>query len=142
MKTFTGRRRSEIIAPLAYLAVWALVLIVFWCFTDGAGAMGFTLVFLWGVLPLATVIVSLAIGLCDSFGKWKWLGLLVFGVMYMLAEYGTFAMANTVATGNINPPQLIMIPLGAACSLIGMAVGALIRRVRGHRSPGATPSYR
>lgn len=33
--------------------------------------MGFTLVFLWGVLPLATVIVSLAIGLCDSFGRWK-----------------------------------------------------------------------
>ena len=71
MKTITGRRRSEIIAPLAYLAVWVLVLIVFWCFTDGAGAMGFTLVFLWGVLPLATVIVSLAIGLCDSFGRWK-----------------------------------------------------------------------
>ena len=29
MKTITGRRRSEIIAPLAYLAVWVLVLIVF-----------------------------------------------------------------------------------------------------------------
>lgn len=142
MATTNGRRRSEIIAPLAYLAVWALVLIVFWCFTDGAGAMGFTLVFLWGVLPLATVIVSLAIGLCDSFGRWKWLGSLVFGVMYMLAEYGTFAMANTVVTGNINPPQLVMIPLGAVHSLIGMAVGALIRRFRGHRSPGTTPSYR
>ena len=62
--------------------------------------------------------------------------------MYMLAEYGTFAMANTVATGNINPPQLVMIPLGAGHSLIRMAVGALIRRFRGHRSPGTTPSYR
>lgn len=133
MKTITRQRRSESIAPLAYLTVWVLVLIVFWCFTDGAGAMGFTLVFLWGVLPLTTVITSLAIGLCDSFGKRKWLGLLIFGVMYMLAEYGTFAMANTVVTGNINPPQLIMIPLGAACSLIGMGIGTLIRRLRAQR---------
>lgn len=142
MATTNGRRRSEIIAPLAYFAVWVLTLIVFWCFTDGASVMGFTLVFLWGVLPLATIIVSLTIGLCDSFGRWKWFGSLAFGVMYMLAEYGTFALANTVATGNINPPQFVLIPLGAVCSLVGMGVGALIRRGRGHRSPGTTPSYR
>ena len=91
-----------------------LTLIVFWCFTDGAGAMGFSILFLWIILPLSTVIASLAIGLCDSFGRWKWLGLPIFGVMYMLAEYGTFALANTLAFGNINPPQLAMIPVGAA----------------------------
>ena len=104
---------------------------MFWCFTDGAGAMGFSILFLWIILPLSTVIASLAIGLCDSFGRWKWLGLPIFGVMYMLAEYGTFALANTLAFGNINPPQLAMIPVGAACSLLGMGIGILIRRIRG-----------
>lgn len=130
MKAVSGRRRSEVITPLAYLVVWISVLIVFWCFTDGAGAMGFALVFLGALLPLATMIASLAIGLCDSFGRWKWLGLPAFGVMYMLAGYGTFSLANTVYTGNINPPELIMIPLGAACSLIGMGVGTFVRKVR------------
>lgn len=129
MTTDNRRYRSEIIVAVAYLAVWALILVIFWCFTSGADAMGFTILFLWIILPLTTVITSLAIGLYDSFGTWKWLGLLVFGVMYMLAEYGTFAMANTVVTGNINPPQLIMIPLGAAHSLIGMGLGTLIRRI-------------
>ena len=131
MTTTSRRRRSEIAAPLAYLAIWILTLIVFWCFTDGAGAMGFSILFLWIILPLSTVIASLAIGLCDSFGRWKWLGLPIFGVMYMLAEYGTFALANTLAFGNINPPQLVMIPVGAACSLLGMGIGILIRRIRG-----------
>lgn len=111
---------------------------VFWCFTDGAGAMGFSILFLWIILPLSTVIASLAIGLCDSFGRWKWLGLPIFGVMYMLAEYGTFALANTLAFGNINPPQLVMIPVGAACSLLGMGIGILVRRTRGHHAPDAT----
>ena len=94
MTTTSRRRRSEIAAPLAYLAIWILTLIVFWCFTDGADAMGFSILYLWIILPLSTVIASLSIGLCDSFGRWKWLGLPIFGVMYMLAEYGTFALAN------------------------------------------------
>ena len=59
------------------------------------------------------------------------------GVMYMLAEYGTFALANTLAFGNINPPQLAMIPVGAACSLFGMGIGILIRRRRAHHAPDA-----
>ena len=53
MTTTSRRRRSEIAAPLAYLAIWMLTLIVFWCFTDGAGAMGFSILFLWIILPLS-----------------------------------------------------------------------------------------
>ena len=41
------------------------------------------------------------------------------------------------AFGTINPPQLAMIPVGAACSLLGMGIGILIRRIRGRHASDA-----
>lgn len=47
--------------------------------------------------------------------------------MYMFAEYGTFSAANMVTFNKINSPEFIMIPMGAAISLIGMGTGVRIR---------------
>ena len=55
---------------------------------------------------------------------------LFFGVMYMLAEYGTFKMANNIAFYKLNAPDLGMIVAGAIISAIGMLVGSLWNKKR------------
>lgn len=53
-----------------------------------------------------------------------------FGVMYMLAEYGTFKMANNITFNKLNAPEFGMIVAGAIISAIGMLLGSLCNRKR------------
>lgn len=99
-------------------------------FTSGSDAMGYSLMFLWFILPISTFIVSIVIGKNNFWGKGKWAFTLFFGVMYMLAEYGTFKMANNIAFYKLNAPDLGMIVAGAIISAIGMLVGSLWNKKR------------
>lgn len=90
--------------------------------------MGFGFVFLWILLPVTTFVVSLLIAANNYWGRYKWIGVLIMGGMYMLAEYATFSVANMVAFSKINLPEFSMIIIGAVISLLGMGIGALIHR--------------
>ena len=48
----------------------------------------------------------------------------------MLAEYGTFKMANNIAFNKLNAPDFGMIVAGAIISAIGMLVGSLCNKKR------------
>ena len=116
----SNANRNRIITILAYLLIWAFAMIVFWFFTSGSDAMGYSLMFLWIILPVTTFIVSVVIGKFTIF----------FGAMYMLAEYGTFKMANNIAFNKLNAPDFGMIVAGAIISAIGMLVGSLCNKKR------------
>ncbi|KIR03736.1 hypothetical protein P261_02551 [Lachnospiraceae bacterium TWA4] len=121
---------GKLILLIAYMSIWAIAMIVFWFFTSGSDAMGYSLMFLWVILPVTTFISSVLIGRNNYWGKGKWLFVLFFGVMYMLAEYATFSMANMVAFNKFNVPEFSMILSGGAISFVGMGIGALVRRVK------------
>ena len=116
-------RLSKVILIAAYLLIWAFAIITFWLFTSGSDAMGFSLVFLWIILPVTTFVLSIVIGRNDYLGKWKWFSSLTFGVMYMLAEYATFRTANMVTFHKLNPPSWGMLLAGAVISVIGLGIG-------------------
>ena len=105
-------------------------MIVFWFFTSGSDAMGYSLMFLWIILPITTFVVSIIIGKNDFWGKGKWAITLFFGVMYMLAEYGTFAMANNIAFDKLNTPEWGLVVAGVIISAIGMLMGSLLKKKR------------
>lgn len=126
---------SRQLIVITYLVIWALSLIFFWFFMDGSDAMAYSLMFLWILLPVTTFILSLLIGKGDHWGRYKWFFSLAFGILYMLAEYGTFSAANMVAFNKINLPSLGMIPAGAIISLLGMGLGTGIRHLRSHKKP-------
>lgn len=126
----SNTNRNIIITSLSYLLIWAFAMIVFWLFTSGSDAMGYSLMFLWIILPLTTFIVSVVIGKNNFWGKGKWAVTLFFGIMYMLAEYGTFKMANNIAFDKLNVPELGMIAVGAIISAIGMLIGSLCNKKR------------
>ena len=120
--------RNKIIIILSYLLIWALAMIVFWFFTSGSDAMGYSLMYLWIILPVTTFVESMLIGKNDFWGKEKWGSTLFFGLMYMLAEYGTFKMANNIAANKINAPDWGMIVVGATISAIGILLGSLWKK--------------
>ncbi len=125
-----GNKRSKWGPFILYLVVWAAAIAVFWLFTDGSDALGYSLVFLWVFLPFAAFVSSVLIGKNDCWGTGKWLMAILFGVLYMLAEYGTFGLANMAGTGRFHLPEFVMILYGMAVSFAGLAVGAVIRRYK------------
>ena len=58
----SNTNRNKIVTILSYLLIWACAMIVFWFFTGGSDAMGYSLMFLWFILPVTTFIVSVVIG--------------------------------------------------------------------------------
>lgn len=116
---------SSLLLVLSYLVIWSISIIVFWFFTSGSDAMGYSLMFLWILLPITTFVVSLFIGRNTYWGKWKWLTPLVMGIMYMLAEYATFQCSNMIAFDKINTPSWGMILAGGVISAIGMSIGEI-----------------
>ena len=124
------KKLSLTILLATYLGIWALALIVFWFFISGSDAMGYSLAFLWIILPVTTLVISLLIGKNNHLGKGKWLMPIVFGIMHMLAEYATFSVRNMMAISfaRINTPHVELIFIGAVLSVIGLGMGSLGRQ--------------
>lgn len=121
---------SRRVLAAAYLVIWGVSILFFWVGTGPTDAMGYGLVFLWLVIPLATAVVSFFIGRDEEWQSARWWMLLFFGVMYMLAPYATFTLSNRIAfhKGFGLPDIGDMLP-GILCSAAGMAAGALARRL-------------
>ncbi|MDD6024310.1 MAG: helix-turn-helix transcriptional regulator [Oscillospiraceae bacterium] len=124
---------------ITYLTIWAISLIVFWFFTSGSDAMGYSLMFLWFLLPVTTFVLSLLIGKNDFWGKWKWSSACFFGVLYMLADYGTFRVKHMAAIDKISAPHYEMILIGAIISLVGLGIGAILHKAK-HKDEKGTIS--
>lgn len=126
-------KQTKLILIVVYLVIWAIALIVFWFFTSGSDAMAYSIMFLWGLLPIVTLVLSLLIGKNNYWGRYKWLSPVVFGIMYMLAYYATFSTANMVANGMVHAPDFMMIVYGVVFSLVGLAIGSAINFLQGGR---------
>lgn len=121
-------RLAKIILTAVYLGIWALGLFVYWVLMSPSDVMGFALMFFWLLLPVSTLTVSLVIGRDDYWGKGKWLTVLAFGGMHMLAEFGTFKVGTMMAFGRIQAPSWELFLAGAATAAAGMGIGKLLRR--------------
>lgn len=120
---------GKIILLAVYLGIWAASLIVFWFFISGSDAFGYSLMFLWILLPVTTFVLSVIIGKNNWWGRLKWLSAIAFGVMYMLAEYATFSAANMVSFNKVNIPDFGMIIGGGIVSAVGLFIGMAARKI-------------
>lgn len=125
----SNTKRNKTVTILSYLMIWTVSMLVFWVFKGGIDAMGYSLMFLWIIIPVTTFTVSVIIGKNNFWGIKKWAFTFPFGVMYMLAEYGTFSMANNIAFNKINELEWDLAVAGAIISAIGMLTGLLINRI-------------
>ena len=129
-------RKAKTILTAAYLVIWAIAILVFWFFTGSSDAMGYSIMFLWVLLPAATFFFSAAMGKNRCWGRWNWLSPIAFGILYMLAEYATFSAANMAAFSKINPPHWEMIPIGGAISAAGLGIGWAVSLIGRRKKEG------
>ena len=67
--TKSGNKLSGLLPVFTYLAVWAAALISFWVFKSGSDAMGYSVVYLWILLPITTFFTSFVIGINNYWGR-------------------------------------------------------------------------
>lgn len=121
------QRLGKWMETLSFLVIWAVCVAVFWLGGGEAGAMGYSILVLYWVLPLCTFVVSLVMGLDSSWKERQWWMLLYFGVGFMLVPYGTFSLANMVSTGTVYLPEWEYIPYGMFYAMPGMCLGSAVR---------------
>ena len=112
-----------------YLGLWVFALVVF-LLMDPTDAMGYALLFHWLLLPIAAFVISLRIGELVRRDGRMWLLPLALGLLYMLADFLTFRLANMLAFDKINLPQWDLFFIGAAISALGLLNGRLLGRRR------------
>ena len=89
----------------------------------------FRLIHLYFLHPVAIVAVSFA----AAFRAVSLRGLLIVPVLlsvgYLLCDFLTFRFANMIAFSHWTSPEWIMLPVGIALSMIGLALGGLVGRL-------------
>lgn len=122
-------RLSRLLVVLTYLVLWALSILVFWLGLRQE-AMLYSIAIFYLVLPLTTLILSALVGWNESWTRLRWLMLLFFGVLYMLAPYATFNVSNMLTVERFYGPDLATLLPGLLCAAAGMGVGCGLRRLR------------
>lgn len=122
-------RLSRLLVVLTYLLLWAMSILVFWMGLK-AEAMLYSIAVFYLVLPLTTLILSVLVGRNECWTGLRWLMLLFFGVLYMLAPYATFNVSNMLAVERFYWPDLATLLPGLLCAAAGMGLGCGLRRLK------------
>ncbi len=110
------------ICLIAYGAVFAICALAFWLFCPPDGANVYTMVVLWLVMPLASVLFSYMLTVSERPRGWKRFIPFICAAILMLLEYVTIALKNMIAfPGNVNPPSIFLAIFGMVASLIGFS---------------------
>ena len=124
---------AKVVVPAVLLGTWLFSLFVFWCVIGPADALGYALLFFYGLMPLSVLGTSLAAGLLRPYGKMSWLFVPAAAVLALLHPWLTFSLANTLTFGNLNPLDPTAFVFGAAVSAVGFGAGTGVRALRARR---------
>ena len=130
------RRLGKLVLVVAYLVIWAVSVAFFWLAASGSDAGAYAVLVIWGAIPLTTFVISLLIGANGYWGRRKWWTVPILALMYTLIPFLTFTLANAALTGisagdiAVNLDDLITLPIGAAVSAAGLAIGTGIEKLR------------
>lgn len=127
----------DYICLIAYGAIFVICALAFWLFCPPDGAAVYSMVVLWLLMPLASVLFSYMLAVTEKPRGWKRLAPLMCGAALMLLEYLTFSLKNMIAfPGKINVPSVSLAIVGLVASLIGFAFARQDRRERAKGKKG------
>ena len=126
-------KKVKIISILSFVIIWIASILLFWFVMPSGDEMAYSILVFYFALPLSNLVVSSIIGLDRSWGKYRFLASIVFGLIQMLTGTLTFDLANTISHGNINPPEITLFLIGFVISAMGLGVGYITLK-RKHKS--------
>ena len=86
--------KKQLILRAVATGILILFALVVFLLMDPTDAMGYALLFHWLLLPIAAFVISLRIGELVRRDGRMWLLPLALGLLYMLADFLTFRLAN------------------------------------------------
>lgn len=124
---------KKMMKPLfLYFIIWTVSVLVFWLGLN-KDAMGYGVLYLYIVLPIATFFSSLMVGRDNSWGAWAWGICLLLGFMHAAAGYMTYDLSNMLMSDKFLLPQLESIPLMTAIAIAGVSAGKTTTRLKSNR---------
>lgn len=110
-----------------YGIVWLCCVLFFWMFGSGGGFAMFYAIFVYGLFyHSVSALVAFLLGLFDCWPVKRYLLVFLFGVGQMLLPWLTYSLANTIASGNINPLPWTDFVTGICISAVCITLGSLV----------------
>lgn len=120
--------RNIVAACVVYGTAWLACLALYWGSLatgalEGGGIMGYTLLALYFVLPVAGLVSSLLIGRTAYLGRWRVVAAPAIAIFFGLFIKATFGISNMLGLTNIADDGLFALALGLAPAAVGLAIG-------------------
>lgn len=113
---------------IVYLSIWLLLLLWFWTGLPPDGAMGYSIISFYLLLPISSLAISCMLGTQKAWVKW--VSPIFFGCMAMLLSFLTFDLANTLSFHNQHVPDFKMALISAVPSLIGLCISVSVTALK------------
>ena len=123
---------SKVKFALAYAIIWLSMVASFYMGLSQS-AMGYSLLAFYFVLPIAGFVCSAGMAYYGATFKGIIAGSVIIGFAYSGAQYLTFSLLNMMKHSfqKINPFSIDAAIGGALTALLGFAIGAIIKVIRG-----------
>ena len=121
-------KRHLVKPAIIYGVVWFACLALYWGSLatgalGGGGIMGYVILALHIVLPIAGIVSAFLIGRVADLGWWRLAALIAIAVLYVLHTVATFSLSNVLGLTNIAPADLAVFLYGLIPAAIGLAIG-------------------
>lgn len=122
--------KAQIAIIATELGIFAIAILVFWAFAGKSDAMGYGILYIWGLMPLVSFATSLVVGLLNVWDRYGALWPALCAILIALLPCVTFDAAHALHFGSLVAPNLIMLIGGCIVSYIGFAAGIVIRSIK------------
>ena len=107
---------------IVYLTIWLISVLSFWIMPIKHNEISYSIIVFYVLLPMLTLVTS--INISNYKNKTKYITPILFGALYMCAEYLTFSLSNMISFHKLNVPELEMLLIGSIISYIGIFIGS------------------
>ena len=120
-------KKKRFLSFTGFIIIFMISVFLFWQTKLSADAAAYSILILWGLLPISIFLTSFFVGRYSE-RQWrvfslKYLYILAYGIMYMGTEYYTYAFANMITFRRILMPEFGIFLFGCILSAIGIAIG-------------------
>lgn len=123
----SSNRLAQAIMIAVGLFVYAITQYVFWTIANGPAIAYYTIVFMYVLLPLSVLLISVFAGKGNWWGKGKLVLVAVVSVLFLLVPSVTYVSVETYAMRTFVFPNIKYLFVGCAISLIGLLFGEKVR---------------